>query len=323
MTQQAGDDPDGWANRRLRRDNGRTGVTSGRPTGTSGAQPPARAWLAVAGLLLLVIFVNVTTQLDDAHRRGVELPISLTLTLEISSAIAALIAAVIIGAAVRLAPPGRAPLWRTIVVHLAGSLAYSGAHVALMTLLRTLAFSTVGHAYRWTVRELPYEYRKDVLAYVVVAGLFWMLTRQGAGPTPPASGREASSRQEPIPAGPAAFDIRDGAAILRVPVGEVLAARAAGNYVEFALEDGRRPLMRASLAQIEAALAPHGFVRAHRSWLINPDRVRALSAAGSGDFRVDLGCGLTAPVSRRYPAALARLRGEAPERVPISRRGSA
>ena len=94
-------------------------------------------------------------------------------------------------------------------------------------------------------------------------------------------------------------------------MGEIVAATAAGNYVEFALEDGRRPLMRASLGAVETALAPHGFVRTHRSWLVNAARVRALTAAGSGDFRLDLGCGLTAPLSRRYPGALARLKGEA------------
>jgi DNA-binding LytR/AlgR family response regulator len=93
-------------------------------------------------------------------------------------------------------------------------------------------------------------------------------------------------------------------------VGEILAARGAGNYVEFALEDGRRPLMRAALSAVETQLAPHGFVRTHRSWLVNAARVRALTAAGSGDFRLDLGGGLTAPLSRRYPAALSRLRGD-------------
>jgi len=303
MTQQGGDNPGGWAHRLFRRDDGRPRVTNGRSSGTSGARLPAGAWLAVAALLLLVTFVNVTTQLDDARRRGVALPIALPLTLEISSAIAALVASTVIGLAVRLAPPGRARFWRTIVVHVTGSVAYSGAHVALMTLLRTLAFGTVGHHSRWTLQELPYEYRKDVLAYVVVAGIFWMLTRQTPEPAPPEAGQA-----EPGAAGPPVFDIRDGASILRVPVAEILAAQAAGNYVEFALEDGRRPLMRTSMAQAEAALARHGFLRTHRSWLVNAGRVRALTAAGSGDFRLDLGGGLTAPLSRRYPAALARLR---------------
>jgi DNA-binding LytR/AlgR family response regulator len=301
MTQQAGDNPDEWVGRRLTRDDERAGVTNGAAPGISGARLRGWAWLAVVGLLALVIFVNVMTQLDDARGRGVSMPLSLPLTLEITSAIAALIASVAVSVAVRLAPPGRGPLWRTGVVHLAGSLVYSSAHVALMTLLRTVAFSAVGRPYLWTPAELPYEYRKDILTYVLMAGIFWMLTRMG--PEPAAA--------EPREVVPATFDIRDGAVILRIPVPEILAARAAGNYVEFALDDGRRPLMRASMTQIETALAPHGFVRTHRSWLINAERVRALSAAGSGDFRLDLGCGLSAPLSRRYPAALARLRGEA------------
>ncbi|MFI4975579.1 MAG: LytTR family DNA-binding domain-containing protein [Caulobacterales bacterium] len=262
---------------------------------------PVRAWLAVLGLLGLAGFVNVMTGLDDARRSGVAMPLSLPLTLEITSAVAAMIACVAIFVAVRVAPPGQAPFWRTIAVHLGGSLAYSGAHVGLMTLFRMFAFNAVGQTYAWTPRGLPYEYRKDVLAYVVIAGVFWMLARPRQSPAP----------GEPNPSPPATFDIRDGATILRVPIHEILAAQAAGNYVEFALEDGRQPLMRASMAQVEAALARHGFVRTHRSWLVNAGRVRALSAAGSGDFRLDLDGGVAAPLSRRYPAALARLRGGA------------
>ena len=259
-----------------------------------------RAWVGVIGLLALVTFVNVMTQLDDARRHGVATPLALPLTLEITSAVSALIACVVVFTAVRLAPPGRGPLWRTIAVHLASSLVYSGVHVGLMTLLRTFAFGAVGRHYPWALGDLPYEYRKDVLAYLVMTGIFWTLTRSVSQPDP----------IETSPASPATFNIRDGAAILRVPVREILAVQAAGNYVEFALEDDRRPLMRASMAQIDAALTKYGFVRTHRSWLVNAERVRALSAAGSGDFRLDLDGGLTAPLSRRYPVALARLRGQ-------------
>jgi hypothetical protein len=257
----------------------------------------------VLSVITLNVFVNVTTQLDDAHRRGVALPLALPLTLEITSAVAATIAAGVVWAAVRLAPPGRAPLWRTLAVHLGGTLVFSAAHTGLMTLLRLAVFAAWGRVYHWLPQEIPYEYRKDLLAYVVIAGVFWLLT--------PRTGAPIGAAAQPADAAlPATFDIRDGAAMLRVPVGEILAAKAAGNYVEFALDDGRRPLMRASMAQIEAALAPHGFLRTHRSWLVNPARVRGLSATGSGDFRIDLGGGLTAPSSRRYPDAVRRLRGE-------------
>ncbi|HEX3405878.1 MAG TPA: LytTR family DNA-binding domain-containing protein [Caulobacteraceae bacterium] len=264
--------------------------------------------------MALVTFVNVTTILDDARRRGVHMPLALPLTLEITSAVAALAALVIVVIALRIAPPGRGPWWRTLAVHAVGTLAFSVAHVMLMTLLRIVVFALAGHRYDFSLGDLPYEYRKDLLSYLVIGGIFWLVARERerlavareAAATEPAAGEPGAA------AGPATFDIRDGASILRVGVGEIIAATAAGNYVEFVLDDGRRPLMRASMAQVEAALAPHGFVRTHRSWLVNAARVRALTAAGSGDFRLDLGCGLTAPLSRRYPEALSRLRDGAP-----------
>jgi hypothetical protein len=87
-----------------------------------------------------------------------------------------------------------------------------------------------------------------------------------------------------------------------------LAARSAGNYVEVHLVDGRKPMLRGTLASVETALKPHGFVRTHRSWLVNPLRVRELTAEGSGDFRVGLDGGAEAPVSRRFPQALETLK---------------
>jgi DNA-binding LytR/AlgR family response regulator len=92
---------------------------------------------------------------------------------------------------------------------------------------------------------------------------------------------------------------------------DILAVTSAGNYVEFLLGDGRRLLMRSALSAVESDLADRGFVRTHRSWLVNEKAVTGLTPEGSGDYGVALGS-LTAPLSRRFPAALARLRGETP-----------
>ncbi len=105
----------------------------------------------------------------------------------------------------------------------------------------------------------------------------------------------------------AAYSIRDGARILRVPVADILAISSAGNYVEFSLRDGRKPLMRSPLGSIEEEFAPYGFVRVHRSWLVNPARMTALKPEGSGDYTVELG-EISVPLSRRFPEALAKLR---------------
>jgi DNA-binding LytR/AlgR family response regulator len=66
--------------------------------------------------------------------------------------------------------------------------------------------------------------------------------------------------------------------------------------------------MRTTLSRVEAALSAHGFVRTHRSWLVNAARLRSVAAEGSGDFQLELEDGVQAPLSRRFPEALARLR---------------
>nr|WP_240902791.1 LytTR family DNA-binding domain-containing protein [Caulobacter sp. SLTY] len=127
---------------------------------------------------------------------------------------------------------------------------------------------------------------------------FWLVRERILGRSTPAASK----------AEPATFDIRDGAKLVRAAVSDILAVSSAGNYAEFHLADGRKPLMRASLASLETKLAQHGFVRTHRSWLVNAARVTELKHEGSGDYAVTLG-GVVAPLSRRFPDALARLRG--------------
>ena len=65
--------------------------------------------------------------------------------------------------------------------------------------------------------------------------------------------------------------------------------------------------MRSPLSALEAELASHGFVRVHRSWLVNAMQMTGLKPEGSGDYSVELGA-LTVPLSRRFPEALAKLR---------------
>jgi len=183
-------------------------------------------------------------------------------------------------------------------VHAPATVVFSVTHVSAMWLARIAIFAARGH--RYGRPDFIYEYRKDLLGYLILLGLIWMA-------------REIERRNAPAAASPSpVFDIKDGARVIRAPVGEILAVSSAGNYVEFALADGRRPLMRLTLGAAETALAPHGFVRTHRSWLVNPERVRELMAAGSGDFTLRLDTGIEAPLSRRFPDALQRLRTSGP-----------
>ena len=305
MAELANGTPEGWAGRPDGGGgplsvgmNGAEIGTNGGETGTNGARLRVRPYLVIAALLTLVTFIQVMTALDDARRSGETLSPALPLALEITSAIGALVASTAGYVALRLAPPSRQRPLRQIAIHVAASLAYSAIHVGLMTPLRVLVFAAGGHRYRWAMADFLYEYRKDILAYIVLTGVFWVLTRP--------EGAVASSSADRT--GPATFDIHDGQVVFRAPVAQILAARAAGNYVEFLLVDGRRPLMRAALRDIEGKLGPAGFLRTHRSWLVNEAQIRALKPAGSGDYRLELDGGVCAPLSRRYPAALAKAR---------------
>jgi DNA-binding LytR/AlgR family response regulator len=297
MTTPAERQPEPRAIRPVARDVRRELVTSGAPGGTSGDAGFWRGLSIIVALLAAVCTVNVLSNLHDASRIGRALPVWEPIAWEGTSAVTNLIGVMAIWLAVKLAPPtGR---WaRFAGIHVLGSLAYSAIHVGGMVPLRALIYALAGQHYVFAAGDVLYEYRKDVLAYVGFAAIFWLAPRLTARAEPPPT----ATRVE-------VFEIVEGTRLLRVPVGDIVAVRAAGNYVEFLLSDGRRPLMRAPLIEVEGALAPSGFLRTHRSWVVNPARVRALEPAGSGDYQLSLDTGETAPVSRRFPQALERLRG--------------
>ncbi len=282
--------------------------TSGAARGTRGGPVKGllRAYAAVAALVALIDVVNVLSALHDAARRGEHLAAWEPATWEATSGLAELVACPLIYMALRLAPPGRRSWAAVLPIHAGGSLAFSALHVTLMMVLRIAVYGALGFHYRVETGAAPYEYRKDLLAYLVLAGVFHLFTARQLA-SRPATKPEPESASPPT--APATFDIVDGARTLRVRPDEIVAVKSAGNYAEIHLADGRRPLMRTTLAELATRLEPHGLVRTHRSWLVNAARVRALEPAGSGDYDLDLNGGLRVPLSRRYPMALERLKG--------------
>jgi DNA-binding LytR/AlgR family response regulator len=200
-------------------------------------------------------------------------------------------------AAWRLAPLNVRPRLR-LLLHLPAALLFSLAHVAGFIALRKLGYWLAGDVYVFGSfrAEFLYELAKDVLAYALFVGGFALV--------------EHLLRQQQLIKAPGqtlTFDIRDGTRTVRVRLSDILAVASAGNYVEFLMQDGRRLLMRSPLSAVEADLANRGFIRTHRSWLVNVAHMTELSPQGSGDYAVRLGA-LEVPLSRRFPAALARLR---------------
>jgi two-component system LytT family response regulator len=96
--------------------------------------------------------------------------------------------------------------------------------------------------------------------------------------------------------------------ILVLRLNEVDWVEAHQDYV--ALHVGSKAwLVREAISALEPRLAPLGFVRIHRSTLLNIDRVRELRPLSRGEFMVVLFDGTERKLSRNYRGALDRLAG--------------
>jgi hypothetical protein len=197
--------------------------------------------------------------------------------------------------AYRVAPPASPPRWR-LLIHVPAAALFSLGHVAGFVALRKLAYWVAGARYDYGgfIGNFGYELAKDAFGYALFVASLALI-------------EHLLSQQAPVPAQPSTFDIRDGAKLTRVQLDQILAVASAGNYVEFVLAGGRRLMMRSPLSAMERELGPRGFLRTHRSWLVNAERVTGLRPEGSGDYAVELGQ-VTVPLSRRFPQSLARLR---------------
>jgi hypothetical protein len=250
------------------------------------------------GLLALGIFVacvDTVSVWNDLHFRpdfGLLAPV----VWELTSAVGFLAFSAIAWVALQVAPLEQPPWWRTVLIHAGAIPLYCLLHVGTFVLLRKALYALAGYHYTYgpLKSEIGFEFFKDIFAYLLMVTIYWVVARVMREPAVPVE-------TDGI------FAIRDGARIVRVKMSDILAVSSAGNYVEFTLRDGRKPLMRTPLSAIEAQLSSRGFVRVHRSWLVNAGEMTGLKPRGSGDYELELG-EVMVPVSRRFPDALARLK---------------
>ena len=184
------------------------------------------------------------------------------------------------------------------------ALAYSALHIAGMGVFRELAYALGGwdYTFPWS-RQIPYELRKDLFNYLVIAVIFWFAERPArAAPVPI---EQADPKITAAPAAKPELWLRDGRISVLIDVSEIVSVSSAGNYVEYELTAQRKHLIRATLQAEEARLAPFGIARVHRSRLLNLKRIVALQWRPSGDFEVRLDTGESVLGSRRFKAAVA------------------
>jgi hypothetical protein len=247
-----------------------------------------RPWLAVAAVAVVVVFVNATSGMIEGEGKHWSEP----LFCEVTSGLAVVALAPLIGYAIGRWPPRADALPAFALLHLGLTVPFSLAHVALIFIVREAGYAAFGGRYGFfddgVAMTLLYEWRKDVLVYGAIAATYWMF-------------RRFQERAPMAPAGQERIEVRDGGAVAFVNAGDISHIEAAGNYVEIHTA-AKTHLVRGTLASWEARLGARGFVRVHRSRLVNRSKVAALKPTASGDVEIALCDGRTLLGSRRYRA---------------------
>ena len=290
-----------------RRDEAGAGGTNGIPDGTSGGEDrdPTAAqrlstpalYLILAGLIVLAGTVDTFSAADIAARSGRVFPLWQPIVWAVTAVlpILALVPAVRWG--YRRVRALRRRIALALLVAAVVVVLYSVIHVAAMAALRGLVYAAVGEPYRagWAVAEFFYEFRKDAMTCVFLFTVFFLNERTARSGVESVA-LDASTTPD--------LWLKDGAAGIRIDAAQVVWVASAGNYVEYVLANGRRHLIRGTLAGEEARLAPHGIVRVHRTRLVNVKRAVALAPRDSGDVEVRLDTGDVVVCSRRYRDSL-------------------
>jgi two-component system LytT family response regulator len=105
--------------------------------------------------------------------------------------------------------------------------------------------------------------------------------------------------------------VKDGTRVTLIPVAKLDYVEAQDDYVALATE-GKKHLKQQTIASLEAALDPKLFVRIHRSYLVNLDRVTRIEPYGKESRVAVLSTGAKLPVSRAGYARLQALLDERP-----------
>ncbi|EGF90438.1 lytTr DNA-binding domain protein [Asticcacaulis biprosthecium C19] len=96
----------------------------------------------------------------------------------------------------------------------------------------------------------------------------------------------------------ATLRINAAGSVTIVKASDIALCKGADDYVELHLADGRTILHNGGLAELEAELPP-GFLRVHRSFIVNTAFVEKLTRDATGTGVLTLSTGAQAPVSRR------------------------
>jgi DNA-binding LytR/AlgR family response regulator len=154
-------------------------------------------------------------------------------------------------------------------------------------------------------REFIYEYLKDVRGFaslVAVIEIYRFVVRRTQGEASLLDVPDAGPPVEPVDR-PDRFLVRKLGREFLVSATDIEWLQASGNYVNLRVSDRDYPL-RSTIASIEERLDPRRFMRVHRSYIVNLDRIASIEPLESGEARLYMKDSAIVPCSRRYRSDL-------------------
>ncbi|MBO9646929.1 MAG: LytTR family transcriptional regulator [Variovorax sp.] len=283
---------------------------------------PYRRWVEIGfwvAVMAVQAAISTVIAVIDVRQSGREIATWQPVAWELTSHLALLALVPAVVAFERRFPLNRSTWRRNIGWHGLASVAFSLLHVALMVGLRHLVYFLAGSRYDFGdwVSKWPYEYLKDVRTYVLILIALWsyrvfMLRLQGEARVldPPEGVPEAEPVADTSPDAPGSPPQRPDRFLVRKLRREFLIAaadidwlQAQGNYVGLRV-NGHDYLLRATLTDFLTQLDPARFVRVHRSYAANLDRIAEIEPLDGGEARLHMRDGTRIPCSRRYRSAL-------------------
>lgn len=263
-----------------------------------------RRWAPAAILVALITIAaagNLAATLDRQLRAGLPFAPWGPVLDEVSSSLVWLALTPLIVFVFRRLSPPRLLLILAAPLHVVVAALVSLAHYGLTRLLRAMVHVVSGQRFQVPVTWEGYigDLYRDGLTYVLL-GLVYC----GAHALLVARSKMAAHESHTAAS---VLEVRDGAQTLYVAIADILWVEAAGNYVELHTVGDRAILMRATLAGIGQRLESSGFLRVHRSRLVNAACVESIEGHPSGDATLLLAGGKTVSASRRHRPALATL----------------
>jgi len=192
--------------------------------------------------------------------------------------------------------------WIQVIAHIFGSIAFSFVWAnALFRALQIVRGTTTGDwsFQGFTGAALLWQLLQGVTLYfMIAAGTYAVWLYDQVQQNIPETENKPDSFERPILANPLhRLFARSGGDILPIDFAEVTYIQGADDYSEIFTKDGNRHV-RMALKDFEARLDPAKFIRVHRSFIVNTDKILSVESAGGGRLSMHLSGGATITASR-------------------------